>query len=840
MNKSIISVLSLALVFALAPQKVLAATYNLVTTDTFVRASTTVGNASSSTNVGNGWKDFTGNIYKISNNKLVTEGTHNIPANNALYYDTGSSSDRFQVGKARVTRTAAGNMGVVARFNPASGGSGYMVMEFSGFYYIYKSVNGVQTLLKQVRPSTAAPVSSTLELVVTDFDSSRTLLTLNTYNASSTLVGIVSYVDISSPIQTSGYWGITHYANLNNGITRAEIYSLDTTGPVEAPVIFKGFGDQTGVDRSPSYKNSIHLTLGSMVIGGTSPYTFQWQRSLSSGGGYSDIPGGTGFRLDDTGLQSDTLYYYRLNVTDSSIPAKTATSEEVSVRTLRPDADIIGFIGDSITFGVDANSNFGVNGTSTLNTYGARAEYFNLTNAGYNVGFVNKGVSGRSTNHWAAGTELLSSAISEFTSIDVNTVSITLGTVDGQFQSSTPDQYYTNMIGIIGALLAPGTGIEKVILNFAPYNASGGATPNALVVEYQEKIRQIASTTPGVYLGDTTLFAFTQANPTYINGLHPTQIGHTYMGNVWAKSYVAALKTPENINATERYATATITWTTDAPATSVLQYGTSTDYGITQSDGSLAVNHEFLLTGLNFCTTYNFRLSSVDGGGYGATSTNQTFTTLGCTGVGISGILPSVTENSATISWTTDEVSTSAIEYGLDAGYGLTASSSEMTNSHSIILSGLTPGTKYYYRILSVDSVGNVSATGEQSFSTVNRVRLTAGSSGGGASSVPASLSGNNENNILPPCCKATVPAFTFMKTLSTGMVHAEVKTLQQFLNSKGFIVSLNGAGSIGRETSFFGPATRAALARFQKANGISPAVGFFGPITRAFIANMK
>lgn len=65
------------------------------------------------------------------------------------------------------------------------------------------------------------------------------------------------------------------------------------------------------------------------------------------------------------------------------------------------------------------------------------------------------------------------------------------------------------------------------------------------------------------------------------------------------------------------------------------------------------------------------------------------------------------------------------------------------------------------------------------------------------------------------------------------------MQKLQIFLNSVGFPVSNKGAGSPGKETTRFGPATRAALARFQKANGIRPAVGIFGPITRAYVNKM-
>ena len=67
-------------------------------------------------------------------------------------------------------------------------------------------------------------------------------------------------------------------------------------------------------------------------------------------------------------------------------------------------------------------------------------------------------------------------------------------------------------------------------------------------------------------------------------------------------------------------------------------------------------------------------------------------------------------------------------------------------------------------------------------------------------------------------------------------MTGADVKQLQIFLNSQGFTVAKTGAGSPGQESTYFGPLTQKAVAKFQKANEITPVVGYFGPITRAFI----
>lgn len=75
---------------------------------------------------------------------------------------------------------------------------------------------------------------------------------------------------------------------------------------------------------------------------------------------------------------------------------------------------------------------------------------------------------------------------------------------------------------------------------------------------------------------------------------------------------------------------------------------------------------------------------------------------------------------------------------------------------------------------------------------------------------------------------------FTWSRNLQVGSTGADVKALQQFLNMNAATrVAASGAGSPGMESMTFGPATRAAVMKFQTANGISP-LGNVGPMTRA------
>lgn len=75
--------------------------------------------------------------------------------------------------------------------------------------------------------------------------------------------------------------------------------------------------------------------------------------------------------------------------------------------------------------------------------------------------------------------------------------------------------------------------------------------------------------------------------------------------------------------------------------------------------------------------------------------------------------------NSAIISWKTDQKSDSNIEYGLDKGtYFLSASDGNLVTEHSLNLEGplLTPGTKFYFRVISRNANENTATSKEMEF----------------------------------------------------------------------------------------------------------------------------
>jgi len=73
--------------------------------------------------------------------------------------------------------------------------------------------------------------------------------------------------------------------------------------------------------------------------------------------------------------------------------------------------------------------------------------------------------------------------------------------------------------------------------------------------------------------------------------------------------------------------------------------------------------------------------------------------------------------NTATISWTTDEPADSRVDYGLSAS-ALTshASGASSTTTHSVLLTALTPVTTYFYQVTSADAAGNAASSPVLSF----------------------------------------------------------------------------------------------------------------------------
>jgi len=167
------------------------------------------------------------------------------------------------------------------------------------------------------------------------------------------------------------------------------------------------------------------------------------------------------------------------------------------------------------------------------------------------------------------------------------------------------------------------------------------------------------------------MYSGTSAFPT--NSFNATNY---WVDVVFSTTPPAADTTPPTISAVQATsitsAGATITWTTNEPATSQVEYGTTTAYGAqTTLDTALVTGHSEPLSGLNPSTLYHYRVKSRDAADNLTTSGDFTFTT---TASGPASSCPcSIWSGTATPAVASDG-ETSAVELGVkfrseQAGY---------------------------------------------------------------------------------------------------------------------------------------------------------------------------
>jgi len=84
-----------------------------------------------------------------------------------------------------------------------------------------------------------------------------------------------------------------------------------------------------------------------------------------------------------------------------------------------------------------------------------------------------------------------------------------------------------------------------------------------------------------------------------------------------------------------------------------------------------------------------------------------------------------VTETTADICWTTHEKSTSQVEYWTSPSM-LSPLDETLVIQHHVQLTGLTPGTKYYYKTMSMDRRDNLAVSDEYTFTTLGKAPAAA------------------------------------------------------------------------------------------------------------------
>lgn len=266
----------------------------------------------------------------------------------------------------------------------------------------------------------------------------------------------------------------------------------------------------------------------------------------------------------------------------------------------------------------------------------------------------------------------------------------------------------------------------------------GNSTP----VDHFDLYRSTDNTT-FTKIGSATGTAYTDASLTQstlyyykVKALDNAGSASAYSATM-SKAPQGKYSTPPSVSSTPSVttgaSTATITWTTDRTTFGTVEYGKTTDYGLSSAESTSTTSHSVKVTGLMPGQTYHYRIQSMDDSGLvdylrtAAYSSDYSFTTLSTPTISDVNVTDESLD-SAVINWTTTNMATSTIEYGLTTTYGTSVSVSigSGAGTHSAKLSSLKNSSTYHFRIRGTDVDGNDLVSDDYTFQTIIFPQITA------------------------------------------------------------------------------------------------------------------
>lgn len=284
------------------------------------------------------------------------------------------------------------------------------------------------------------------------------------------------------------------------------------------------------------------------------------------------------------------------------------------------------------------------------------------------------------------------------------------------------------------------------------------------------------------------------------------------------------------------------------------------------------------ISSLTCATTYYFRPYATNSVGTGL-GTIVSFTTSACPD-STAPTIPSgltataVSSSQINLSWSASTDDVAVTGYHVYRGGVLIASPTGTSYSNT----GLSASTAYSYTVSAFDAVPNESVQSSSASATTQAAAVASsggggGGGGGGGSSTPTTSSTPvihssglstsqiqsilnlliafdvdqatlatvsailNASSATSPIADSGLRSTTFTRDLFFSATGPDVRLLQHYLNTHGYPVALSGLGSLDKEITIFGPATKSALIKFQFAHNL-PATGYFGPMTRKVVGN--
>ena len=196
---------------------------------------------------------------------------------------------------------------------------------------------------------------------------------------------------------------------------------------------------------------------------------------------------------------------------------------------------------------------------------------------------------------------------------------------------------------------------------------------------------------------------------------------------------------------------ATIQWYTDEDATAQVEFGTDADVlGFIRTLPSTGTKHAITLTNLQPSTTYYYRVASADLSNNGPTQSEVVSLTTDATPDVVAPIIDTIVvtaaDSSAIVSWNTDELADSFVDFGTVSGVlDETAGNATDVLKHEVTLTNLLAGTEYFLTVGSSDRSGNgPTESTEISFTTLATADTTAPAAPAGLAATP-----NNQSAAL-------------------------------------------------------------------------------------------
>ena len=167
--------------------------------------------------------------------------------------------------------------------------------------------------------------------------------------------------------------------------------------------------------------------------------------------------------------------------------------------------------------------------------------------------------------------------------------------------------------------------------------------------------------------------------------------------------------------------TATITWTTDAPAEGSVIFGETRVYGQEVRTGLLGDVHRVDLAELPCARTFHFRVISFDEEGTAYWTPDATFTTAACdsdepvlpgsdadapAAPVIADVLVDQAEHAIGVSWATDEATSGSVIWGPEAATGNEAVSYQLGTEHRAVVYDLECDTEIVFVVTATDAQG--------------------------------------------------------------------------------------------------------------------------------------